>query len=485
MPENLSSEWVTQERAKLLFAQARLMALTGITGILACLLLTFQVETPSREQFAWAGIVLTLTVASMILAQQLKCKEPSHQKILSLLKQHTRMVIPLGICWGMLPILGSQHVETINTPPIELLVSILVAAVAINGYGVYPSLYRRFIISIWGGMVISNWLLSQSDHLIAVIIFTAIAPILLRTAHHYAAIVKRTLDESAKAKDLVEQISQTNKELEQSKKELATSLDIISEEELVATHVFKQLVLSSTMDIDGIHSWTQPMGNLSGDLVQISIGPQQQHYIFLGDFTGHGLPAALGAVPASSVFRAMADKGLAIEDIARELNNKLNTLLPIGYFCCAAIIELSDDRSHARVWNGGLPPLIIQNCCNKSLIEYPSKNLPLGVVPDDEFLDEIEEIEFHPDERIYLYTDGLIEAEDATGDMWGKERTLNFLSNCTIPGPRVHSLRQTIIDFVNLAPPSDDVSVVEIEATPSEPDDNEVTLPLAASSQIS
>ena len=98
------------------------------------------------------------------------------------------------------------------------------------------------------------------------------------------------------------------------------------------------------------------MGSLSGDLTQTGRGPDGQIYVLLADFTGHGLPAALGALPASSVFLAMAHKGLSVEGIAAELNRKLYQLLPIGYFCCAVVVELAAEAGVALTPAGATYP---------------------------------------------------------------------------------------------------------------------------------
>ncbi len=60
--------------------------------------------------------------------------------------------------------------------------------------------------------------------------------------------------------------------------------------------------------------------------------------------------------------------------------------------------------------------------------------------------------------------DGLTEAENIDGAMWGKERLNEFLSRFDGDGPLLDRLKEEILDFTNLAPASDDISVIEIEA---------------------
>jgi serine phosphatase RsbU (regulator of sigma subunit) len=64
--------------------------------------------------------------------------------------------------------------------------------------------------------------------------------------------------------------------------------------------------------------------------------PSGGMYVMLGDFTGHGLPAAIGAMPTAEIFYGMAKKGFSAQDILREVNKKLKSILPPNFFTLAA-----------------------------------------------------------------------------------------------------------------------------------------------------
>jgi serine phosphatase RsbU (regulator of sigma subunit) len=172
-------------------------------------------------------------------------------------------------------------------------------------------------------------------------------------------------------------------------------------------------------------------------------------------------------LPASSVFLAMSAKGLTVDVIARELNAKLRQLLPVGYFCCAALIQLSADRTRVGVWNGGLPPILINRANREGHDQFASHSLPLGVVDDDQFEAASATLTLHPGDVLYAYSDGLTEAENIDGEMWGRERLHGFVMQEDLSVPRLPALIDALLEHVNLAPPSDDISVVEIEATPA------------------
>ena len=118
---------------------------------------------------------------------------------------------------------------------------------------------------------------------------------------------------------------------------------LIDRDEELAKQVFAKIIQSGGQDQLYVNSWIKPMASFNGDLMTLANSDEGLTYVMMCDFTGHGLPAALGALPASSVFYPMARKGRSIPNIVNEINKKLLDLLPVQYFCCAAILVLDHD----------------------------------------------------------------------------------------------------------------------------------------------
>src|SRR5690625_7779697 len=83
--------------------------------------------------------------------------------------------------------------------------------------------------------------------------------------------------------------------------------------------------------------------------------PSGSMMVLLGDFTGHGLPAAVGAMPLAATFYGMVPQGFAMTDILREMNTKLKSILPVGIFCCATLADINYRKPQIRLRNRGLP----------------------------------------------------------------------------------------------------------------------------------
>jgi len=155
--------------------------------------------------------------------------------------------------------------------------------------------------------------------------------------------------------------------------------------------------------------------------------PSGGMHLFVSDFTGHGLPAAIGAVPLAEIFYGMTAKGFAISDILRETNRKLQAILPPGVFCCAAMVDLNLKSGHAEVWNGGLPNGYLLRH-DGSTDELRSRHLPLGILPADRFSAACERHSMEVGEHLLLCSDGVMESVNGEGEMFGEERILEVIA---------------------------------------------------------
>ncbi len=446
-----------EECATLILQRSRQASvLSIISALLTFTVLGIYQMTPFLA--AWASGVICVALVRLVMHRKFTENAASHPaEYWSSWHKWTGALS--GATWGLLALTPTHEVPT-ALQTLTLLVPAIVATGALTSYAIVLSHYRAYLFSLTVTLLTCQGFVAGINAYPSYLMFGILTLTLYRTARIYHA---NMIGGLVAHKDALKKAG----DLEDAQRHLQGQKNQLQQEEDIARHVFHQLTLASENDSPGIHTWNQAMGNLSGDLIQVSHGPKNQVYIFLGDFTGHGLPAALGAVPASTVFQAMVHKGMRVDEIARELNRKLHELLPTGYFCCAAIIELSADRSHIESWNGGLPPILVNVGKSEQIIEIPGANLPLGVVADKDFMDNCISRDLNPGDEVYVYSDGLTEAENVEGEMWGKERFIDFLARDDLPAPRINSLKKQLLDFTNLAPASDDISIIEIEATPA------------------
>ncbi len=251
--------------------------------------------------------------------------------------------------------------------------------------------------------------------------------------------------------------------LHQAMGELKEKQALLEGEEHIARHVFENITASNNDTLKELASWNEPMGVFSGDMMLSSLLPSGGIRVLLCDFTGHGLPAAIGAIPVSSIHNAMAEKGLPLDILMSELNSKLKALLPTGIFCCIAGIDIDAARTHAHIWNAGLPDVLIVSKEGEIKQRVKSVHLPLGVVEYDHNEIHCSDIRLEIGDIIYAYSDGLTEAENEAGEMFGQARFEQLLSKETDEEGRLVEIRNKVSIYMGKAKATDDISLVEIK----------------------
>ncbi len=203
-----------------------------------------------------------------------------------------------------------------------------------------------------------------------------------------------------------------------------------------------------------------PASMFNGDIMLVELGPTGNLYIMMGDFTGHGLAAAVGTLPVSSSFYSMVQKGLSVGDIAIQINDILLKLLPDDMFCAASIIELNNMGKSLSVWTGGTPDMYLIDNQNDQFTTIESQHMALGILEQDEFDAASMNYSVAKQEQLIVFTDGLVEIMDENGEMFGYERLTELLKQ-----PHYQEI-PNIIDELNYfsggVEQDDDISILSL-----------------------
>lgn len=193
----------------------------------------------------------------------------------------------------------------------------------------------------------------------------------------------------------------------------------------IAESIFSNLMhemSSQVKNIYGINYLSTPSTVFNGDLIVVANRPHGGVYVMIADATGHGLPAAISAIPATRAFFSMAAKGLSLGEIASEINDVLVRFLPMGMMLAASIFEVRANGFEVSWWGGGLPDGYLIDSDGTVVRRLTSTHMPLGVLKPHEFESSIMHFRLEPDQQIVCYTDGVIEAMDDSGEQFGQER---------------------------------------------------------------
>lgn len=245
-------------------------------------------------------------------------------------------------------------------------------------------------------------------------------------------------------------------------REVQGMYSMIHREQEIAESVFVNAIQSSNIDNPRLRQVVRPASIFSGDMVLSAYSPARDLFFLIGDFTGHGLLAALGAMPVSEVFRAMTAKGYGPGDILQEINVKLRSILPVGMFFGAQLVVVSHDLEHARVFNAGMPDLlIVDGESHRIKYRLPSTGLPLGVEANSDTHEMMQYAPISPGDKILMYSDGLIEARNGEEQEFGSERLVDAIASA--PRDRIFDhLFDELDRFCGNRVQSDDVTLAEI-----------------------
>ena len=239
---------------------------------------------------------------------------------------------------------------------------------------------------------------------------------------------------------------------------------LIQEQEM-AQHVFDHATQVNHQNCESIQTYISSASQFNGDVLLIAKSPAGGVFIMLGDFTGHGLPAALGSLPLSQSFHSFVHKHLSVGDLAREMNRVLVDFLPDYMFCAAVIAELNAAGDKLNIWAGGLHDSLILDDQFEIQQRLSSLHMPLGILEDEKFNTECTEYALKATDKVILYTDGILEASNENGEFFGRQRFETALqrSQCDI-----EKIRKGLYRFTGqqsgVFNQDDDISLVCINA---------------------
>jgi serine phosphatase RsbU (regulator of sigma subunit) len=236
---------------------------------------------------------------------------------------------------------------------------------------------------------------------------------------------------------------------------------LIQEQE-AAKAVFDNVAHTGDLDAPFIKYLISPLAVFNGDVLVASRNPAGDLYLLLGDFTGHGLTAAVGAMPLAEIFYGMCQKGFTPGEILREANRKLGTILPKGYFCCVTMVALNFHKGVIEFWNGGLPPGCLFRPGTGELIHLESNHLPLGIQSDERFDASTRVLEVERGDRLVMCTDGIVEARNEAGEAFGFDRFDQIIQRTLAGESTFDGLKRAVYGHIGSSGRDDDITLVEV-----------------------
>jgi len=251
-------------------------------------------------------------------------------------------------------------------------------------------------------------------------------------------------------------------------KKMGTLYAQMKKDEEMAESVFSGAVIAGNVAMEHLHTLLQPAALFSGDVLLSAYSPSGDLNIMLGDFTGHGLAAALGALPVSETFRAMTHKGFSPQQILSGINRKLHSLMPTGMFFAVQFVSVSHTLDHLVVYNCGMPDVLLINGTNGEIKHrFVSNNLPLSILADASYEETIQPYAVDRGDRVLLVSDGVLEARSPSKEYFGQARLDAAIQASVDSSTLIERISNSLKSFCQDAPQDDDISLAEIPCEPA------------------
>jgi serine phosphatase RsbU (regulator of sigma subunit) len=230
----------------------------------------------------------------------------------------------------------------------------------------------------------------------------------------------------------------------------------------IARNIQMSMVPSRFPEYEGLDMYATmaPAKEVGGDLYgELILGDQL--YFCIGDVSGKGVPASLFMAQATRLFHALASQGMTPAEICTIMNAELSGEdNEQGMFVTMFICRLSLKRNRLEYCNAGHNPPVLGNVDGQFSFLDMEPNAPIGLWPGVEYVGE--SIDFFKDRLLFLYTDGLNEAEDTDRNQFGDGRLLEILRQTHFDTTKqvIETMTQEVERHRNGAEPNDDLTML-------------------------
>jgi serine phosphatase RsbU (regulator of sigma subunit) len=209
-----------------------------------------------------------------------------------------------------------------------------------------------------------------------------------------------------------------------------------------------------------IHALMRPANTVGGDYYDVIEQPGAVTVV-VGDVAGKGMPAALLMALLQGSLRTLLTAGFRGADLCAKLNTHLQASIPSNRLVTLFLGEYEPSSGRLRYVNAGHnPPLLLRA---SGIERLGATGVALGILEDAAF--EEGEVALAAGDRLLLYTDGIVEAENARDEEYGEGRLDAMLvARRSEPAASlVSSIRDEVLAFCGGVRPRDDMTLMVLD----------------------
>ncbi|MGK5090969.1 SpoIIE family protein phosphatase [Deltaproteobacteria bacterium TL4] len=249
--------------------------------------------------------------------------------------------------------------------------------------------------------------------------------------HQLGLLLSPHIDNAALLQKLEFEVHDRTQHLNNALEELKKKDMMLQDELEIASKIQKGILPTPPLTYKGIQidTYYQAMGKVSGDFYDFLPMEDGSVYVLIADAMGHGVPAAFITIIAKMEFNEIVRQQSSPKTIIRQMNRIIGTLVKTHEYLTAFLLKIDPDFQVVYS-NASHPQAIVLRKSSRTFEYWDTNGLFIGALVDEQvgYIYEEKRNKLHTGDRVFMYTDGLIEARNSqTKDYWGEERLEKFL----------------------------------------------------------
>jgi len=242
----------------------------------------------------------------------------------------------------------------------------------------------------------------------------------------------------------------------------------------VAARIQKNILPSRPSTVPGlvVSAMSRPAARVGGDSFDF-IENDGKLYFYIGDATGHGVPAGLIMTMVNALVRAFVRVSSSLVTILADVNRVLKSRIEKTLFMSLVLLRFDSSSGSLSFAGAGHEHILFYRAATGQCDIIPAGGIALGMIPEIGTLVKEQVVDFAEGDMLFLYTDGITEARNSQGELYGLERLKVAISKFASqypPQPTLTKIAADVGSFVAGVQQTDDMTLIAVQRTSASSD---------------